>query len=156
AKEEFFSENYSRIILNTTTDTEGEKAFHLVDEINEMTKSYYGTEFYATGESLTLYDMKHVVKKDNQLVNTLTVVTIAFVLLVTFKSLTFPLVLILTIQTAVWINLSFPYITDDPLVYIGYLIISIVQLAATVDYAILFSEYYVTQRQEMSKFAAIK
>ncbi|MGM8365284.1 efflux RND transporter permease subunit [Virgibacillus sp. W0181] len=156
AREQFFSDNYSRIILNTTTDTEGDVAFQLVDEVNEVTESYYDDEYYATGESLTLYDMKHVVEEDNRLVNILTVVAIAFVLLITFRSLTMPIVLILTIQTAVWINLSFPYFTNDPLVYIGYLIISIVQLAATVDYAILFTEDYINNRKEMPKVKAIK
>lgn len=156
AKDQFFSENYSRLVVNAATDTEGEVAFRLVDEVNEVTESYYGDEYYATGESFTLSDMKRVVKEDNKLVNILTVVAIALVLLITFRSISIPVVLILTIQTAVWINLSFPYFTDDPLVYIGYLIISIVQLAATVDYAILFTEDYTNNRRNMPKFQAIK
>src|SRR5690625_7340106 len=100
--------------------------------------------------------MKRIVEKDNKLVNILTVVTIAFVLLVTFRSLSFPIVLLLTIQTSVWINLSIPYFGNEALVYIGYLIISIVQLAATVDYAILFSEDYTNNRKEMRAIPAIK
>src|SRR5690625_3161534 len=67
-----------------------------------------------------------------------------------------PIVLLLTIQSSVWINLAIPYFTNDPLVYIGYLIISIVQLAATVDYAILFSEDFTNNRKEMSAIAAMK
>lgn len=154
-KDQFFSEHYSRIVLNTTTEDEGDEAFALVDTVKKITDRYYD-DYYATGESFTLNDMKKIVTKDNQLVNILTVVTIALVLLVTFRSISIPLVLLLTIQTSVWINLSFPYFTDDPLVYIGYLIISIVQLAATVDYAILFTEDYTNNRREMSKWQAIK
>lgn len=155
-REQFFSNNYSRIILNTTTNDEGEEAFALVEKVRMITEDYYGDEYYATGESVTLYDMKQIVEKDNTLVNVLTVVTIALVLLVTFRSLSFPIVLLLTIQTSVWINLAVPYFTGDSLVYIGYLIISIVQLAATVDYAILFSDDYSNNRKEMSAMAAIK
>jgi len=154
-QEQFFSENYSRIILNTTTEDEGKEAFALVEKVKDITSKYYGDEYHATGESVTLYDMKHIVEKDNTLVNILTVVTIAIVLLVTFRSLSFPIVLLLTIQTSVWINLSIPYFTNDPLVYIGYLIISIVQLAATVDYAILFSDDFTNNRKEMGALAAI-
>src|SRR5690625_2777822 len=95
--------------------------------------------------------MKQIVEKDNRLVNILTVVAIALVLLVTFRSLTFPIMLLLTIQTSVWINLSVPYFAGESLVYIGYIIISIVQLAATVDYAILFSEEYTNNRKERSE-----
>jgi len=154
--EPFFSENYSRIVLNTTTDEEGQEAFSLVKKVRELTSKYYGDDFHATGGSVTLYDMKQVVEKDNTFVNLLTVATIALVLLVTFRSLSFPIVLLLTIQTSVWINLAIPYFTNDPLVYIGYLIISIVQLAATVDYAILFSDNYTTHRKEMGAIPAIK
>ncbi len=152
--ENFFSNNYSRIIIHTTTDEEGEIAFRFVEEVREMVGSYY-EEYYMTGEAVTLYDMKQIVEKDNRLVNILTVVAIALVLLVTFRSLTFPIILLLTIQTSVWINLSIPYFSGDSLVYIGYLIISIVQLAATVDYAILFSEDYTNNRKELPAIAAI-
>lgn len=156
AKVQFFSENYSRIILNATTDTEGKQAFAFVDKVREITEKYYGDTFHATGESVTLSDMKVIVKKDNTLVNILTVVAIGLVLLITFKSISMPIVLLLTIQASVWINLAVPYFSNDPLVYIGYLIISIVQLAATVDYGILFSESYTNFRQEMSAKDAIK
>lgn len=154
--EQFFSDNYSRLILNATTDTEGKEAFALVDKVKSITSGYYGDDYYATGESVTLSDMKEIVEKDNTLVNILTVVAIAIVLLITFKSISMPIVLLLTIQASVWINLAVPYFTNDPLVYIGYLIISIVQLAATVDYGILFSENYIRLRQEMSALNAIK
>src|SRR5699024_3331719 len=156
AKEQFFSENYSRLIINATTDSEGKEAFALVDKVKDITSTYYGDDYLATGESVTLSDMKKIIEKDNTLVNILTVVTIALVLLITFKSISMPIVLLLTIQASVWINLAVPYFASDPLVYIGYLIISIVQLAATVDYGILFSENYTRFRQEMSALDAIK
>src|SRR5699024_12480002 len=83
-------------------------------------------------------------------------ISIAIVLLVTFRSISFPVVLLLTIETSVWINLSIPYLSDLSLVYIGYLIFSTVQLAATVVYGILFTEYYTYLRKVMSAFAAGK
>lgn len=156
ARDQFFSENYSRIIINATTDTEGKEAFAFVDKVREIVKQYYGDDYHATGKTVTLYDMKKIVEKDNTLVNLLTVGTIALVLLFTFKSISLPIVLLTTIQASVWINLAVPYFTQDPLVYIGYLIISIVQLAATVDYAILFTEDYTNNRKEMPAIEAIK
>ncbi len=88
-------------------------------------------------------------------VNVLTVVTIALVLLFSFRSITIPVILLITIEAAVWINLSIPYFTNTPLVFVGYLIISTVQLAATVDYGILFTEAYTHYRKEMPAKAAI-
>ncbi|WP_077618133.1 efflux RND transporter permease subunit [Bacillus sinesaloumensis] len=153
---QFYSEDYSRIIINTTTKNEGDEAFHLIEKIQQTAKDYYGEEALTLGESVTLYDIKNTVQKDNALVNLLTVLTIALVLIVTFKSISYPIVLLLTIQTAVWINLSVPYFTDSSLVYVGYLIISTVQLAATVDYAILLTEDYTGNRKQMSALKAIK
>lgn len=153
--DQFLSDHYSRIILNTTTDSEGEEAFALVEKVQAITANYYD-DFHAVGESITLYDMKEVVEKDNTLVNALTIITMAIVLLVIYRSFSLPVVLLLVIQTAVWINLSVPYFTDDPLVYIGYLIVSIVQLAATIDYAILFSDDYMNNRKGMTAKEAIQ
>lgn len=154
--EQFYSENYSRIILQTDTKTEGDEAFQLIERVQGTAEKLYGDKVYSVGESVTLYDIKNTVKKDNTLVNLLTLLTVAFVLFVTFKSISIPLILLLTIQTAVWINLSVPYFTDSSLVYVGYLLVSIIQLAATVDYAILLTDAYKEDRQEMSALEAVK
>ncbi|MCD8510318.1 MAG: MMPL family transporter [Bacillus sp. (in: Bacteria)] len=147
--EQFHSENYSQIILFTNADSEGDVAFEIVETVREIAAGYYGDEYYSLGESASLYDMRTVVLRDNTVVNTLTVIAIAVVLLFTFKSITIPVVLLLTIQAAVWINLSVPYFTDTPLVFVGYLVVSTVQLAATVDYGILFTEDYLENRKEL-------
>lgn len=155
ATEPFYSENYTRITMNTETNSEGDKAFSLIDEVRTTAESYYD-EVHLLGESVTLYDIKNTVEKDNTLVNMLTVISIAIVLIITFRSISIPIVLLLTIQSAVWLNLSVPYFTDSSLVYVGYLIISTVQLAATVDYGILFTETYRHLRQKMPAMKAIK
>ncbi|MFD1448095.1 efflux RND transporter permease subunit [Oceanobacillus profundus] len=154
--EEFLSENYSRIIINTDAGTEGDIPFQLVDNIRELSASYYGEDALTLGESVALFDMRETVTQDNQIVNILTVATIGLVLLFTFRSISIPVILLLTIQSAVWINLAVPYFTDTSLVFVGYLIVSTVQLAATVDYAILLTETYKHHRQKLTKLPAIK
>lgn len=153
--DQFYSENYSRMILYTDTDKEGDTTFSLIESIEETVGAMYD-EHYILGESVTLYDIKNIVRDDNTVVNLITILAIAIVLLVTFRSITLPIILLLTIQTAVWVNLSVPYFTETPLVYVGYLIVSTVQLAATVDYAILLSENYTEHRKKMSALAAVK
>nr|WP_077212889.1 MMPL family transporter [Bacillus dakarensis] len=152
---EFYSENYSRIVINTNQATEGDIPFSIVSKVNEIASNHYGDEALSLGESVTLYDIKNTVTKDNIVVNMLTIVSIAIVLIVTFKSISIPLVLLITIQSAVWINLSIPYFTNSSLVFVGYLIISTVQLAATVDYAILLTEAYHHHRRELAARKAI-
>ncbi|WP_232066206.1 efflux RND transporter permease subunit [Bacillus sp. KH172YL63] len=147
--DQFYSENYSRFVINTNQGTEGDVPFSIVEGVEKAGSDLYGDDALALGESVTLYDIKNTVNKDNVVVNVLTVVTIALVLLFSFKSISIPVVLLITIEAAVWINLSIPYFTNTSLVFVGYLIISTVQLAATVDYGILFTEAYTHYRKEM-------
>jgi uncharacterized protein len=153
---QFYSEHYSRIILYTNTSEEGDIAFTVVEQVQSIAKKYYGTAFYSCGQSVTLYDMKKVVTQDTNTVNLIAVLAIALVLLITFQSLSLPLLLLLTIEAAIWINLSIPYFMGNSLCYIGYLVINTVQLGATVDYAILLTVNYIRNREHMSKVEAIQ
>ncbi len=86
--------------------------------------------------------MRNVVEVDTGIVNLAAVIGIFLVILITFRSITMPIFRVFSIETAIWINLSIAYFTDNTLSFIGYLIISTVQLGATVDYAILLSNHY--------------
>ena len=127
AYQQFYSDQYTRIILSTDTTEEGPDAFDTVQAVMDTAAKYYDA-YYLSGTSATLYDMKNIVSTDTRLVNLIAIIGIFFVLLVTFRSLSIPFILIFTIETAIWINLSFPYFTGKSLSFIGYLIISTVQL----------------------------
>ena len=71
------------------------------------------------------------------------------VLLFTFNSAGMPLLLILVIQGSIWINFSFPTITGKYLFFLGYLIVSSIQMGANIDYAIVIaSRYQETEGQD--------
>ena len=99
--------------------------------------------------------MKVIISKDNKTVTALAIIGIGLVILITFRNFLLPILLVLIIECAIWINLSVPYFTDIKLVYIAYLILSSIQLGSTVDYAILYSDRYVNFRQTMGKKDAI-
>jgi len=153
--EQFYSENYTRIILYTDIAEEGTDTFNTVQNVLDTAALHYDT-YYLAGQSATLYDMKNVVSVDTGLINLVAAIGIFIVLLLTFRSLSIPLFLLFSIETAIWINLSFPYFTGKPLSFIGYLIISTVQLGATVDYAILFTNAYLNNRRTLLKKDAMK
>ena len=144
---QFYSEHYARIILYTDTEEEGTVAFDTVEQVMAAAHSLYPEGVYSCGQSVNLYDMKTTVTADNRTVNLIALISIALVLLLTFRSLTFPLLLLLTIETAIWINLAVPYFQDSTLNYLGFLVINTVQLGATVDYAILLSDRYKESRR---------
>ena len=152
---QFYSKNYARIIVYTNTPAEGDIAFKTVEDINEKTKTLYVDNFYTLGQSANLYDMKDIVEKDNVVVNLIAVIAIFVVLLITFKSALLPFILVLTIETGIWINLAIPYFTGTTINFLGYLVISTVQLGATVDYAILLTNTYLRNRKQMPKREAI-
>ncbi|HHV97642.1 MAG TPA: MMPL family transporter [Clostridiaceae bacterium] len=155
AVNQFYSENYSRIIIYTDTEEEGEKTFNTVEAVINTAAEYYDTHYLA-GQSAALYDMKNIISADNVIVSLIAVIGIFIVLLVTFRSLFIPLISIFTIETAIWINLSIPYFTGNALSFVGYLIINTVQLGATVDYSILFTNNYLNNRKTLPKKDAMR
>ncbi|WP_027622192.1 efflux RND transporter permease subunit [Acetivibrio clariflavus] len=155
AVQQFYSENYSRIIIYTDTEEESQDTFDTIQAVIDTAAKYYDTHYLA-GQSATLFDMKNVVSIDTGIVNLLAIIGIFIVLLVTFRSLSLPFLLLFTIETAIWINLSFPYFSGNALSFIGYLIISTVQLGATVDYAILFTNTYLYNRKTLDKKDAMR
>lgn len=143
---QFYSDDYARIVATVDTAVEGDVAFGLVDRVQEVAAGYYD-EFYTAGQSANLNDMKNIVAVDNVVVSLAAVIAIFFVLLLTFKSLTLPIVLLLAIESGIWINLSIPYFTGTPINFIGYLVINTVQLGATIDYGILLTTHYLRERK---------
>jgi predicted RND superfamily exporter protein len=153
--EQFYSENYARLVVYTNGGNEGDVAFGVVEDITNAAHEYYGDNVYSTGQSASLYDMKLSVDSDNLMVNIIAVVAILLVLLIAFRSLLLPFLLVLSIETAIWINLAIPYFLDVPINFIGYLVISTVQLGATVNYSILLTTTYIRRRREMPKREAM-
>jgi hypothetical protein len=153
--EQFFSKNYSRVVVISNLDVEGSAVFKLIDKIRGAAESYYGTSYNLIGESVSTYDMKVIISKDNELVTWLAILGIGLIILLTFRNLLLPVIMVLVIESAIWINLSVPYFMDTKLVYIAFLILSSIQLGATVDYAILYSARFMDFRTSLDKREAI-
>lgn len=149
------SDNYTRMVLSVEADYEGEETFELVKNIRNITEKYYAGNWYLAGEGVSTYDLMNTVTSDMTKVNLLAIGAVFLVLLLTTKSVVLPIILVLAIETAIWINLSIPYFMDSTIFYIAYLIISSIQLGATVDYAILFSDRYKEERKTNSKKQAV-
>ncbi|WP_071705865.1 efflux RND transporter permease subunit [Murdochiella vaginalis] len=145
------SPNYSHFILNANMAREGKIAFATVAEIRDAAKELYGDTIQMTGYPVVTDDMRATVRSDNLIVNGLAVLTIALTIAIAFRSLFLPILLVMTIEVAIWLNLSVPYFTGSPLSYIGFLIISTVQLGSTVDYAILYTEHYCDHRTRRNR-----
>jgi predicted RND superfamily exporter protein len=151
AKDQFLDGDYSRLILAVNTADEGPEAFRLVKEIRAVGEAHYPGEAHLVGESAVNLDLKTVITGDNMPVLLAGIIAIGLVLLVNFKNLLIPLILLLVIEGAIWLNMGVPYVMGQSMNYIGYQIVSSVQLGATVDYGILLVQRYLEGRETMDK-----
>lgn len=152
---QLISKNYSRMVLSVDVPYEGEETFALVEQVRNIAQKYYSDTYYLAGEGVSTYDLMETVTDDMVKVNLMAIAAVFIVLLLSLRSISLPIVLVLSIETAIWINLSIPYFMDTPIFYIAYLIISSIQLGATVDYAILMTDQYKENREMMNKKAAV-
>lgn len=146
---------YSRIIIGTDLANESQETFNLVQEIRDVSQRSYPDTYELVGGMVTSYDMSLVVNDDSLRVLIASIVAIGLVLLIMFRSLSIPLILLFTIELSIWINLAIPYFTGESIQYIGYLIISAIMLGATVDYTIILSRAYLERRRKMPKRPAL-
>ena len=150
------SKNYSRMVLTVNTEYEGERSFKIIEEISDTAEDYYPKSYYLAGESASTYDLMDTITEDNLRVNLISIGAVFLVLALTFRSIIIPFILVLSIETAVWINLSIPYFNDTTLFYFSYLIVGAIHLGATVDYAILMTSRYLENREKLEKKEAVR
>ncbi len=149
------SEHYNRMVISVDVDYEGDDTFALVEKIRNIAEGYYPDSYFLAGQGVSTYDLMDTTTDDMVKVNLLAIAAVFIVLLILQKNIALPVLLVLSIETAIWINLAIPYFQGAPVFYIAYLIISSVQLGATVDYAILMSDRYRENRQQMNKKDAV-
>lgn len=150
-RDNFQSENYSRVMVLLNTRTEGEAAFAAVENIRRVADRYYPGQYWMLGSSAAISDIKTVVEYDFTITSMVAILAVGFILLITFRSLALPILLVFAIQSAIWFNMAIPYFTGAPLIFIGYMIVSAVQLGATIDYAILLTGRYMEERRVMGR-----
>lgn len=139
------SEEYSRITLTLDAGVEDEEVFSLLDRLYAGMGEYY-SEFYLTGESVACYDMAGYFTTDNMIVCLCSLGFILVILLFTFRNFSLPVILALAIQGGIWINFVIPFLAGNSVTFIGYLIITAIQMGATIDYAIVLTNRYRTTK----------
>ena len=147
ALSQLYSEHYSRFVVTLDTEEIEDGWADKIDRVREICEEYYGDEVLIAGDLASTEDLKDTITVDNTRVNILAILFVFVILVVNFKSIILPIILTLVIELSIWINLSVPYFQSTTLHYIGYLIISSVQLGATIDYAILLTGRYLEERK---------
>ncbi len=142
-------ENYSRLVLQLNLPEESPETFAFLDTLHTVVSRYYPDDSFLVGNSTSDFDLSTSFGNDNLLIGILTIVFVVLVLVFTFQSAGLPILLILVIQGSVWINFSFPYLQNEPLFFLSYLVVSSIQMGANIDYAIVIANRYVELKQTM-------
>ena len=153
--EQLRGENWSRLVFVADTPTEGAETYDLLDEIRAIGQTYYGDSVILVGNSTNAFDLSSSFSQDNAKISILTALFVMVILLFTFKSAGLPLLLVLTIQGSIWINFSFPVLQGTNLFFLSYLVVSSIQMGATIDYAIVITNRYLELKTVMERKQAI-
>lgn len=141
-------ENYSRMIVNLDIPEEGEEAYKYLDILHGIGYKYYD-EVLVVGKTTSCYDLRSSFRFDNIIITILSALFVMIILLFTFKSAGIPVVLVMVIQGSIWINFSFPPLQQTNIFFMSYLVITAIQMGATIDYAIVISSRYMELKRRM-------
>lgn len=148
-------EHWSRLVFIADVPEESPQTFALLDQMRAIATQYYGDDVLLVGNSTNARDLSESFSGDNLKISVLTALFVMIILLFTFKSAGLPILLVLTIQGSIWINFSFPYLTHTNLFFLSYLVVSSIQMGATIDYAIVITNRYMELKTIMSHRDAV-
>lgn len=148
--------SYARILISMETREESSYSFQCSEKLTEIVKNYYPEDSYVIGMTPTTIDIRDILTDDYNRVSIISLAGVALVVMLTFHSVMVPVLVIIPIEVAIYLNMTIPYIIGDSMVYIGYIIVSCLQLGATIDYSILMTNNYMEFRETMgSREAAV-
>ena len=152
-KSRFFAdmdgEEYTYFIMRINGQPEGEQARATVERILGYIDTALGVStHYAAGNSQVVTDLSEITRRDFAVVSGLSALLILVILIFTFKSVVLPVVLVALIELAVQINLAIPALQGVSINFMSYVIISAIQLGATIDYAILYTNNFRARLRE--------
>ena len=149
-------ENYDRLIFNADVPVEGDVSYALTDAIAAEAGKYYGEEnVLVVGEITSARDLRDSYTGDSKKIALLTITFIFIILLFTFRTWVGAALLAFVIQGSIWINFTFPYFQHLVASFVTDMIVSAIQMGATIDYAIVIMNRYQSLKKEKGRREAM-
>ena len=142
---ELKTDKYEMLIFMSEYKTGSDEANNQCNEIEKIIKNY-SKDGMLVGEAACTRDLIKITDKDFTVVNSVSIVLVFIIIALVFKSISIPIVLVALIEFAIFINMGIPYYTGATLPFIASIVIGTIQLGATVDYAILMTNRYKSER----------
>lgn len=147
---------HSIAVVVSSYKDESEETYAFVNRLKSMSDRALDNDCYFIGESVMFDEMRNGFGKEMLLITILTVLSIFLIVAITFRSVAVPTILVMTIMSAVFVNVTVSGVGGGTLLYLAYLIVQSILMGATIDYGILFASYYRERREEMNVYAAVK
>ena len=147
-------DNYSRIIFNTTLPEESDETTAFINDLTEMSDAGLQNDYYLIGSSAMNYEMANSFESELHMITLLTVLAIFLIVAISFRNLIIPIILVLLVQCGVYITVSVLHFVG--VYFLALLIVECILMGATIDYGILFTNYYRENRETVSEREAVK
>ena len=142
-------ENYTRFVISLDKPVEGQETYDAMEEIRDIAEKYYGEgTVVLAGNSTSAHDLESSFATDNIIISVMTALFVMIILFFTFQSAGLPVLLVLAIQGSIWINFTIPALQNQGIYFLAYLVVSSIQMGATIDYAIVISSRYMQLKYE--------
>ena len=148
-------ENYSLLVVLSSLPPESPETYDFVDTLTALADARMPHEHYYVGESVMYAEMRGGFDHEMEVVTWLTILSIFLIVALTFRSVIVPTILVLTVMTAVYVNVVVAGIVSGQMLYLAYLIVQAILMGATIDYGILFANYYRESRKTMLPVDAV-
>ncbi len=155
-KQQLEGTDFDRMLVYLTLPEAGDETYRFTDAIRSVAQSHYPKgKVYVVGNSTNQYEFQKSFQVDNIVVSVVSILIVLAVLLFTFKSAGMPVLLILVIQGAIWMNFAYPALVHKDVFFLTQLVVSSIQMGANIDYAIVIANRYTDNTKTMRPKDAI-
>ena len=148
-------DKHSLLVVLSTLPAESRTTYDFVDTLTALADARLTHEHYYVGESVMYAEMRGGFDHETNVVSLLTIVAIFLIVALTFRSVIVPTILVVTVMTAVYVNVVVAGLFTGQMLYLAYLIAQAILMGATIDYGILFANYYRESRKTMLPVDAV-
>ena len=148
-------DDHSLLVILSSLPAESQQTYDFVDTLTTLADARMPHEHYYVGESVMYAEMRGGFDHEMNMVTLLTIAAIFLIVALTFRSVIVPTILILAVMTAVYVNVVVAGLVSGAMLYLAYLIVQAILMGATIDYGILFANYYRESRKTMLPVEAV-
>jgi predicted RND superfamily exporter protein len=148
-------DQHSLLVLLTSLPKESMETYNFVDTLTALADARLPHEHYYVGESVMYAEMRGGFDHEMGVVSLLTILSIFLIVALTFRSVIVPTILVVTVMSAVYVNVVVAGLVTGQMLYLAYLIVQAILMGATIDYGILFANYYREGRKTMLPVDAV-